>query len=382
MNRFTLKLRDKKLYSEVYNIVVCADRKVVNPVMVLMKSARKYLNKEINFYILQSAFTNIIKDNLYKFAKDINIHLKIIRVDKNEFYGFNVKRLPIETYYYFKAHELISSEFDRALILDVDTLILKDIEDLYNADFEDQYLIAANEYDKIKYRDYLQILSGERNISRRNIYNEENCFNSGVILMNLERFRQENISLDSFRSVVRQEDIGSFYHDQIILNRFIKGRIKFFPRLFYNSSPILIRTNRERFINKRSYLHEVFNENEYSEDKENSIIHFCGVGCKKPWKINIQIDENNNIYTVNENDIFKKEFYEKWWEIAAEIPSANFSQMASKCIRKEPNINSAIAIREKDKDLKRHDSRNSLAGKVGETRDKFVNFIKRLCGRA
>lgn len=376
MNRFSIKLRDKKLDSDVYNIVVCADRKLINPVMVLMKSAQKHLYKKINFYILQSAFTKINKDNLYKFANDININLKIIQLDKNDFYGFNVKRLPVETYYYYKAHELIPEEFDRESIMDVDTLFLKDIEDLYNADFEDQYLIAGNEYDTIKYSDYLSILSNSRPIVRRRLYNEENCFNSGVILMNLKKFWEENISVDSFRSFVRQEDMGGFFHDQLILNRFVQGRVKFFPRLFYNSSPIFIRSNREKLINKNNYLHEVFIENEYSRYKENSIIHFCGVGCKKPWRVHIQIDKNNIVNIINENDIFKNEFYKLWWEIAAEIPSANFSQMASKCISNKPNINSNINVKEKDKDLKRVELFPSLIRKIYEARDKFINFIR------
>lgn len=68
----------------------------------------------------------------------------------------------------------IFKDLDRILYLDVDTIIFKDLSDLYNIDFEDNYMAGVYEP------------------KRR--WHAPNYVNAGVLMMNLKKMREDNIS--------------------------------------------------------------------------------------------------------------------------------------------------------------------------------------------
>lgn len=328
INRFKFKVNNRLYeYSDHYNFVICCDKKLVNQLYVLIYSIYHNLNyKEINIYILHSSFDKVTEYKLREWGGGLNINIHIVKCEKEEFYGFNVQRLPIETYFYLNSHNIIPADEDRALVLDVDTMVLKNIDDFYNLDFENQYLIAGPEYDDVPYSHYLEILEGKRQKTPGFIRNEEMCFNSGVLLMNLKKMRDENITIESFRKCVFQEDIGGFYHDQLVINRFAQGSVKFFPRLFFNMSPVT-RSAYIIFFKRMSGVHETYLKNEILSDYVDSIVHFCGRDSIKPWDVRCKIHDDK-IEIINDIIPEQNKYLQKWWELALKIPKTAFFELA------------------------------------------------------
>ena len=372
---FSLKTVDENKRSKEYNIILCSDNRLVNQIYVLIYSIYKNCKKKSIIWILQNSYTEDQKKELLIFGEKLGIKINLIDVDKKDFLNFNVKRLPVETYFYLNAHNILPNNVHRALVIDIDTIILKDIDDLYNIDFGNKYIVAGNEYEHIKYSDYLKIIQGSKVIETGNVYNTENCFNSGVILLNFDKMREENISIKDFKKVVKESDIGGFFHDQLVINRFMRGNIKIFPRLFYNCSSINVNTYRNLFKqNDKTSIHEVYTYNDLDENKAETIIHFCGVNALKPWDANISIE--NKIINVNNKILPVQNKYIKiWWEYALNIPNNIFVNLFTSMFYKNNGYNNIQTINYLKSELKIFTTYTDFFKKIIEDKECYRNII-------
>lgn len=111
----------------------------------------------------------------------------------------------------------------RLIYLDADTLVNIDIAELWREDVGSSGLAAVRESDVIKYFELIRIESPFPNTLKDMLVggvNEDNCFNAGVLLMDLDILRTRgNLLLDGFRMLTQIRDETNFY-DQNILNYF------------------------------------------------------------------------------------------------------------------------------------------------------------------
>lgn len=165
----------------------------------------------------------------------------------------------------------IFSGLDRILYLDSDVIIKKKLEDIFDLDISDYYLAAVKEYWKIHNNYYDGIVTD-------NLY-----FNSGVMYLNLVKFRYENISdklwyakLHDYNST----DGKSFLMDQDAFNK-ICAKKCYYLSLIYNCDPKLTLGWADlRLISKEYHI----NYNNAYELFDNVVImHYLGKK-DKPWK--------------------------------------------------------------------------------------------------
>lgn len=83
-------------------------------------------------------------------------------------------------YYRIFFPDILDNSIEKILYLDVDMIINTDISELYNIDISNYALAAADE-------------DNENAVHFLNIPFEYDYFNSGVLLMNLKKFREENL---------------------------------------------------------------------------------------------------------------------------------------------------------------------------------------------
>lgn len=207
-------------------------------------------NAKFKFYVLSSDISKKNKDILNSLKiKYQNFEINYIHIDKSRFEDFKISidYISIETYYRYILADVIPNE-SKILYLDVDLIVNNSLKDLWNIDIKDYYCAAVKDinFDTDKYKKSIGL-------------NElEEYINAGVILFNLDKIREDNITKEYFKNNEFYKDKIS-YQDQDIINITLRNKIKIIDNIY----------NFTRNGEMKNYKNAV-------------IIHF--VGAKKPWK--------------------------------------------------------------------------------------------------
>ena len=176
-NRKSIELKNKK---NNINIAMAFNDGYIYPILVSMESVLSNSNKHESFitYHLLCCY-NVTENTLSKIKSFLNrypLNLEIIFYNMgNTFINLEKTRITQVTFYRLLLPILINIE--RILYLDGDTLTFKDLKEMYNLDFNDTYILGTLDY-LSNGVDYLELKS-------------EKYINTGVILMNLEKLRND-----------------------------------------------------------------------------------------------------------------------------------------------------------------------------------------------
>lgn len=131
---------------------------------------------------------------------------------------FYTGRLAPAAYFRLFISEILQ-DYKKCIYLDTDIIVQADIQELYQEDIGKAYLGAIN--------DVLQSESEKQRYFQENLKMknpQETFFNSGVLLMNLEKIKKDNL-ISKFLSFARINH--KYYHDQNILNATCEGHITY-----------------------------------------------------------------------------------------------------------------------------------------------------------
>lgn len=250
------------------NLVFSFDENYIPTFKVLLHSI--YLNnpeEKINIYILH-----------YEMKESALEDLKLALLAYNyNFFPINCKDFleqtdniiinryyTIEMYLWLFAPYILPKEVERALYLDPDIINLNNIQRFYDLDFEDQLFIAMD------YKIKNKIIQPFNNL-RLGTRWAEHYFNAGVVLMNIEKLRQER-NPDEIAQAVLKNKALLILPDQDIFNYLYQGEIKSEEWQLYNVDPRLYQLF--QFV-----LPETYNLDWV--EKEVVFIHYAGRN--KPW---------------------------------------------------------------------------------------------------
>ena len=261
-------------------ILFCSSSKYIDQLIVTITSIIEN-NKDsyFVFYIFHQNFTEEEKKNFECFnnQKAKVIFKKINTKTLKEFKLTDEGRLDIslDTYSRFFAPLLIT-DYDKIIYLDSDIIVNANIKDLYQINI-DGYLLGGVEERCLYQTDYI---SSYLNFSKDDLY-----INTGVLLMNLKKMRQEQF----FKKILLEsKNLMPFikYSDQDILNILAKGKIKKIDCI-YNMTT----THVKDLPSKRNLA---------------KIIHYTGKF--KPWTLG---DSNNEMSSLYFEYYKKSKSYEK-----------------------------------------------------------------------
>lgn len=219
---------------------------------------------DYQFFIMCDISEEEFRKDFEKVHKKLNHSQKIypnyIQMNNADFEGIiHDERVGISALYRLKLSSL--TDVDKVIYLDSDIVVLDDISKLWNYDIKD-YLAGAVE-DK-----YSDLMTCRAELKDGDIY-----FNSGVMLMNLKRFREENLEEKIFNKLSEAEND---YSDQDVLNYICQNRVLYLP-LRYNL--MLTTDDPNAFPNRKD---------EYNEALENPFILHYSI---KPWILPVQHSE-------------------------------------------------------------------------------------------
>ncbi len=270
-----IKLQSNKCFDEKkeVNIVLITDSRYTPPTSTSMYSAIKTkCNTTIyNFYIIAENITeqdeNMLR-SLEKLAPE-TVRVKIIPQQELDIPYENMQRF---MQYKVGMHKIYLpqtlKDVDKVIYMDGDTIVLKDLRELYDIDVSQVYAAVAK--DGIFYRFPKEM--AEIGLDKRGFY-----FNSGVMLYNLKKQREDNIVKELETYVKTHED---FFGDQDVLNVVFGDKLKLMSYR-YNCISTFFEEDDLNFLSK--YFGENLPSQTFNIYENSTIIHYAG---DKPWQEN------------------------------------------------------------------------------------------------
>ncbi len=234
----------------------------MHPITVAISSILVFNKGLIDIYILSASFPEEMTKRLHNLEEVYpNLTLHLIIVDDEKFLTSNFylseSRFTAEICFRLLL-PLLLPQHDKVLYLDADIIVTGNLQKLWETPLDGYCFAGAKDY----YNTHKLI--GHLGFTPNDLY-----INSGVLLMNLKKLREENATHKLIKLVIENK----FYSlDQDAINIYAKGRVKRFSDCFNVQLSTLI-------ANPFSFL------NAY-------IVHYSGDN--KPWKSN----KHDNVMTL------------------------------------------------------------------------------------
>lgn len=195
---------------------------------MLFSFFRYHKEYHVTLYLLNRVLNDKEIYRLEEFLKSFKAELFVISVDKEYFAEMPTvsNRFSEEIYYRILAHELIPRTVRKALWIDADIICMGSISELYEMDLKGNLMAVG--------RDFACESSAISKIKKSmGIMPEHAYFNSGVLLMDLEKIRRE-FTRDIIVELMNRYSNVLIYPDQDILNRMYQGKVTYFDEKVYN----------------------------------------------------------------------------------------------------------------------------------------------------
>lgn len=251
-----------------------SDNNYVMPTCVAIQS---FINsqKSENLYCIHIVASSLTEENeaIFKNLEVSNISINIIRQNAEEqFHGYHtfdeksICSASISALLKFILAELFP-DLTQILYLDGDLIIRGSLDPILNIKLEDEYAAAVIDSGSIYYKHDF-------------VLKVKNYFNSGVMLLNLEKIRKDNMV--SKLCQLKQELNDASLMDQNVFNLVFDGKIKLLP-IKYNFMPVsLDRSNSKWKIEQINEIYGTSYQNKKELYLDAVVIHYSSKD--KPWK--------------------------------------------------------------------------------------------------
>lgn len=256
------------------NIVYSSDDKFVRHIYVSMMSLLESQTERehLNLYLVDNKISDDNKNHLNKLAKKYGVKINYLPFEKieEELQGVALWGGSLSAYARLFLARYIDK--DTVLYLDGDSVIQGKLTPLFNIDLTEYYFAAVQDTVGPTYRKKVGIINSEKYI------------NSGVTLINLKKWREENIET-RFLEFIRSFDGAVPCCDQGTLNGVCKGKILILHPRYNVMTPML--TFKAREIKEIFEIPEYYSEKELQEARQNPVfIHYVGGFFVRPWFTN------------------------------------------------------------------------------------------------
>ncbi|MBD0381576.1 glycosyltransferase family 8 protein [Paenibacillus sedimenti] len=173
---------------EQVHIITATNDKYAKPLGVMLNSLLKNATYKsmIRIYIIDGDLSSEKKKNLKRVVKKFNLDVKFLKVNSSLFDGFKERHhISRQAYYRIVIPHLLDKDIKKVLYMDCDIIVKEDIRKLWNTNIDNHFL-AAGEKAFAK--------NDETRKSILQLPSEARFFNSGVLLINPEKWREHDIS--------------------------------------------------------------------------------------------------------------------------------------------------------------------------------------------
>lgn len=269
-------------------VVLCAaDDNYVRPLAVTLYSAVTHLRagNRLQVILLDGGISQSNWVGLQETFVDLPIDISVIRPDLDEVQSLSTSHHISHTAYLrLLAGRLLPDSIDRVIYLDSDVLVQDDLTQLWEMELGNNYCLAVPDIacPNVDFRQagfnyknaspYLAALSPISNWKELGIDPSSPYFNSGVMVMNIKRMRDEQIE-KRLLGCLRENQKFVWCWDQYALNVVFAGQWQTLPARWNQGAS---------YFEFPSESNSPIDSQEFLEAKENpAIIHFTTEW--KPW---------------------------------------------------------------------------------------------------
>lgn len=252
-------------------VLVCAaDNNYAMPLAVTVCSAVTNIqsDRKIALFVLDGGISDFNKRKITKSLNTAQVSISWIKPDKTIFENLVLTRhLTLTCYYRLLITELLPQEFDKAIYLDTDMVVTGNLAELWDIDIADNYVLAVQDDVDL----YIGMSDGLRNYKEVGISPDCKYFNSGLLVINLQKWRDDDIGRKVIEYIKQNREYVR--NDQDGLNAVLAGKWgELHPR--WNVMP--------RLYDYPSWQDSPFKQEVYNELLEKpGIIHYTN--SPKPW---------------------------------------------------------------------------------------------------
>lgn len=250
------------------NIVIATDNNFVQHCCVTITSVLCH-NKDVRFFLFTEGLTESNTELLKRQVEKMGGLLDICLIDSKIVSKFpmppaitGIPHITIATYYRLFVEMVLPKTEDRVLYLDCDIAVTGDLTPFYETDLSNHALAVVYQNNEWSYT--------YGSFKRLNIPEEEGYFNAGVLLINLDYWRKNNVT-DRLFDFIKNNYSAISSHDQDVLNAVLYNEV--LPVNYkWNFTPLFYNREGLKFPNKV----------DYTKDEKAVVIHFVSV--PKPWE--------------------------------------------------------------------------------------------------
>lgn len=272
---------------DTISIIVASDNHYAILMVALLKSLdlNHKTHEHIDFHIIDDGISADFRGKLESIVDPARITLKWFKSKEIVPSGISIpvdsSAFPLTVYMRVFSPYVVGEDVEKLIYLDVDTLLQDDISKLWNTDLGDYTIAAAQDVGKTVDCSW----GGIANYKDLGLTADTKYFNSGVLVINPKKWRQENITIEVMSALSKYKQYVQLA-DQYGLNVV--------------------------FANKWLELDPKWNWFAFQENNNPSLIHFLDI---KPI-----------FTTYNSQEIYKKQFF----EYLAMTPWKGFKEISGK----------------------------------------------------
>lgn len=269
------------MQDNVPEIVCCCDSGFVLPLVTMLTSLSK--NLEIPLVRVNVITYNVTCEQLVHIKKIISFeNIELIFYNGNTLIPDIVptcEQYPKSIYLKIYGLNLLDPKIEKVIYLDTDLIVLSSIDKLYDMDLEGKMLLAVPEMDET-----IQLAKSKssiQNYSELSIPANHKMLNSGVLLINLSKWRKNNICY-KIEQYLKFNSKSIKLFDQELINTVLWDD--------WESLPLKWNITTDYYC-RNGWLSNEISDKEYNEIRRNAcILHFTKVpkpwikGCKHPDK--------------------------------------------------------------------------------------------------
>ncbi|BDA67007.1 glycosyl transferase family 8 [Rivularia sp. IAM M-261] len=246
--------------------------------------------QNLSLYIVDGGISKVNKERIIQNLKSEQVKVTWIKAHRSQFKNMQISStVTIAAYYRLLIPAILPTNIEKAIYIDSDVIVRSDIEVLWQQDIKDNYLLAVQDMGA-------PLVSSPRglvNYQELGIPADCKYLNSGVLVLNLKKWRQDNTSLEVIKYLNDYKQYVRWF-DQDGLNAILAGKWGELDAR-WNQMPYLFRFG--------SWQESPFSEEEYNNLLNHPyIIHYSTR--EKPWNDNCNHPQKELFYEYLDNSIW------------------------------------------------------------------------------